>query len=130
MLPAYNPTEHLPPPVDLLPTLTVNSKGRVYLSQALVQRLGIRNAQPANLLPPSNGSKFWHLDLRPVAPRWIKWYDNTRPRIEYIQLPNGLVLPQHPLTLQLLPGEPAFAGFYPLLPDADFTHRQAPALAA
>ncbi len=114
--PIYNPIEHLPPPVDLLPSLAINHKGRVYLSQALVERLAIRNAQPADVLLPSNGSPFWHLDLRPVAKRCIKWYADTRPRIEYLQLPSGLILPEHPLTLQLLPGEPAYTGFYPLLP--------------
>lgn len=116
MLPTYDPAIHIPPPIDLLPTLRVNARGRVYLSQALVQKLCIRNAQPANLLPPSNGSKFWHLDLRPVAPLRVKWYDDTRPRIEFVDLPEGLISTSQ--RLQLVPGEPAFPGFYPLLPDA------------
>jgi hypothetical protein len=106
MLPTYNPIQHLPPPVDLLPTLTVNARGRVYLSRALRERLDLTCNQAIDLLAPSNGSAYWHLDIRPEASRRLYWYPDCRPRIEGIVLPTGL-----------LPGPPAFAGFYPLLPD-------------
>jgi hypothetical protein len=118
MLPAYNPFEHLPPPVNLLPTLTVNSKGRVYLSHALIARLSLRGGQSADLLAPSHGSPYWHLDLRPEARHRVANYADTRPRIEYVKLPTGLLATGQLLTLQLLPGEPTFPGFYPLLPHA------------
>jgi len=117
MLPTYNPIQHLPPPVDLLPTLTVNARGRVYLSRALRERLDLRSNQAIDLLPPSNGSPYWHLDLRPEASRRLYWYSDCRPRIEGIVLPTGLLPAGQLLTLKLLPGPPAFAGFYPLLPD-------------
>lgn len=118
MLPTYNLVEHLPPPVDLLPTLRLNSKGRAYLSQALIHRLGLRNTQPADILPIP-GSKFWYLDLRPTAARSIKWYADTRPRIECIRLPDGLVLPDAALVLELAPGDAQpYPGFYLLQPHA------------
>jgi hypothetical protein len=123
MLPAYNPFEHLPPPVALLPSLRVNARGRVYLSQELVSRLNLRAGQPGNLLPPSNGSPYWHLDLRPEARHRIGWYADTRPRIEFVKLPPGLITEGQLLTLQLIPGEPTFPGFYPLLPHAAPTQR-------
>ncbi len=120
----------LPPPLKLLPTLSVNTKGRVYLSRDLMERLAIRDGQPANLLPPtSEVNPCWHLDLRSKARHKVSIYKHSRPRIEYIKLPSGLILPGHPLRLQLVPGEPEFAGFYPLLPDAYFTSKQAPSLA-
>jgi hypothetical protein len=123
MLPTYKPTEHLPPPVDLLPTLTVNSKGCAYLSRALADKLKLEAAQRIDLYPPSGHTPFWHLDLRSVAGRTLAWYADTRPRIRGIKLPDGLILPGQLLELQLLPGEPAFAGFYPLIANAKPAHR-------
>jgi hypothetical protein len=123
MLPAYDPTQHLPPPIDLLPTLRLVYLGReyagqyrAYLSSALSERLGLRACQPIDLLPPSGHSPYWHLDLRPEAKRRVAQYADTRPRISSLKLPLGLVLPGKALVLQLV-GQPAFAGFYPLLPD-------------
>jgi hypothetical protein len=120
MLPAPTSAEHLPPPVDILPTLRINSKGRAYLGQALIHRLSLRDAQPANILPIAN-SKFWYLDLRPSAVRSIKWYADTRPRIECIQLPSGLLQPASSLVLELVPGEPPYPGLYLLQPHAQPT---------
>jgi hypothetical protein len=117
MPPLHPAPEHLPPPVDLLPTLRINSKGRAYLSQALIHRLGLRNTQPADILSIA-GSPFWYLDLRPTAGRSIKWYADTRPRIECIRLPSGLIQPTTPLVLELRPGEPPFPGLYLLQPHA------------
>jgi hypothetical protein len=117
MLPAYNPAQHLPPAVDLMPPLTVNAAGRVYLSRALAAKLNLSSGQPINLLPPSNGTPYWHLDLRPEAQRRLYWYADCRPRIEGIEVPDGLLAYGQLLTLKLLPGRPHFEGFYPLLPD-------------
>jgi hypothetical protein len=114
MLPDYNPTQHLPPPVPL-PTLTVNAKGCVFLSRALAAKLNLTSGQPIDLLPPGTGSPYWHLDTRPTARRRLYWYVDTRPRLKSIQVPAGLLAPGQLLTLQLLPGEPAYPGFYPLL---------------
>lgn len=123
MLPAYNPTEHLPPPIDLLPTLRVCYIGReyegqyrVYLSRALADKLGLKQRQPIDLIPPSGGSTYWHLDLRPAAKRRVAWYVGSRPRIASMKLPRRLVKPQKPLVLELLPGEPVYPGYYPMLP--------------
>jgi hypothetical protein len=107
----------LPPPVDELPTLRLNSRGRAYLSQALIHRLSLRNTQPANILPIT-GTKFWYLDLRPTAARSIKWYADTRPRIECIPLPDGLIVPGESLVLELAPGGSPYPGFYLLQPHA------------
>lgn len=113
----YNQAQPVPPPIDPLPTLRLNSRGRAYLSQALIQRLGLRNTQPANIVPVPN-TRFWYLDLRPNALRKISWYKDTRPRIECIALPEGLIRPDAPLVLELAPGEPPFPGFYLLQPHA------------
>lgn len=130
MLPDYNPTQHIPPARNLFPTLTISSSGTAYLSHQLITALALRNKQPATLVPPPQGSEYWHLDLRPIAERAICWYADTRPRIRGIKLPPGLVLPEHPLRLCLVPGDPAFPGLYRLLPDAYFTPKHAPPLAA
>lgn len=129
-LPPYNPAEHVPDPVQLFPSLTVNSKGTAYLSQDLIAQLNLNNRQPATVIPPPKGSDYWHLDLRPNAGKRISWYADTRPRIRRIKLPAGLVPPGHPVRLCLVPGDPAFPGFYRLLPDAYFAPKQAPPLAA
>jgi hypothetical protein len=111
----------------------------VYLSEEIVQRLRLRNGQPANVLPPTHNNPCWYLDLRPANKRRITWYmskgdkahnKGTRPRIEYITLPSGLLVRGQLLRLQLVPGDPEFPCYYPLLPDAFFTTKQAPPLAA
>jgi len=50
------PTD-LPPPVDELPTLRLNSQGRAYLSQALIHRLRLRNTQPTNIISYADAVK-------------------------------------------------------------------------
>jgi hypothetical protein len=104
---------HQPPP---LPTLSVNNQGRVLLHTALVEHLHLQVGQPANLVAPPKGSPYWHLDLRPEAERFIT-YGNAY----HVRLPLGLLNPDEPpLTLYLLPGEPALPGYYPLLPAPAF----------
>ncbi|MGI4867820.1 MAG: hypothetical protein ACRYFZ_28140 [Janthinobacterium lividum] len=129
-LPAYNPIEHLPLPVDSQPTLRVVHQGRgyqgqcrVYLSTALAQYLNLRPNQPIDLIAPATGSPYWHLDLRPQAKRRINWYTDTRPRITSLALPDGLVMAGRPLTLELRLGESAIPGIYTLQP----THAQSAA---
>jgi hypothetical protein len=116
-----------PPPLKLLPTLSVNAKGRVYLSRDLVERLGLRDGQAANVLPPADPAKdpCWHLDLRAKCRHKVSIYKHSRPRIEFIKLPSGLIVPGEKVRLQLVPGDPEFPGFYPLLPDAFFAPKQA-----
>jgi hypothetical protein len=117
MYPAYHPAENIPAPNNLLPELTLTAKGKVYLSQPLLARLKLRAGQPINLLPPSTpASPYWHLDLRPDALRNIDWYPGKRPRIKGVSLPDGLLLPGQELTFLLLPGEPEFTHYHPLLP--------------
>ena len=114
-----------------MPTLSINAKGRVYLSRDLMERLGLRDGQAANVLPPSSvNDPCWHLDMRSKARHKVSIYKHSRPRIEFIKLPSGLIAPGEPLRLQLVPGDPEFPGFYPLLPDAYFAPKQAPTLAA
>lgn len=124
--PAYNPAEHIPPPNELCPTLRVvyrgqqyNGQYRAYLSHELTKALGLRAGQPIDLVPPAGGrSRFWHLDLRPTAKRRVAWYADTRPRIDSFKLPPRLVKPSRPLVLELMPGVPEYAGYYPLQPQA------------
>lgn len=116
--PAYNPADHVPPPPPM-PTLTVNARGTLYLHAGLVQALGLRHGQPINLRPPEYGSLFWHLDLRPHAPCRVLWHNNTRVRALGIKLPPGLVTDA--LTLHLMPGQPAYEHYHPLLPANAFT---------
>ena len=116
MLPALAPL--VPPPLKLLPTLSVNARGRVYLSRDLMEKLDLRDGQPANLLPPSGDNPYWHLDLRNKARHKVSIYKHSRPRIEFIKLPCGLVPEGGCVRLQLIPGDPEFPGFYPLQPDA------------
>lgn len=111
MLPTYSLPHHAPPPPKLV-TLTVNSKGRVYPSKALLSKLGLRAGQAIDLLPPSAECPSWQLDLRPTASRRIKWHADTRPRVEYIRLPDGLLLPGASLTLALAPTAPPGSGLY------------------
>ncbi|TVT43106.1 hypothetical protein FNT36_03165 [Hymenobacter setariae] len=124
MLPAYDPIQHIPPPIDLLPTLRLVYLGReyagqyrAYLCSALCERLQLRAYQPIDLVPPSGHSPYWHLDLRPEAKRRLAQYADTRPRISSLKLPVGLVEPGSALVLQLV-NQPAFPGFYPMLPHA------------
>ncbi|MGY3091097.1 hypothetical protein ACVWYF_004161 [Hymenobacter sp. UYAg731] len=117
-MPAYNPTDHMPPTPPMA-TLSVTAKGTLHLHATLRQALGLHHGQPINLVPPAFDSMYWHLDLRPSAPRRVVWHDNTRVRAEGIRLPPGMV--SAPLTLYLLPGEPHHAHYYPLLPANAFT---------
>ena len=118
MLPVYNPTQQVPPPAPM-PTLSVNTKGVLQLHASLRERLGLRHGQPIDLIPPVWNSMYWHLDLRPSALRRVLWHDNSRVRALGICLPPGLV--ESNLTLYLLPGEPEYANYYPLLPANAFT---------
>ena len=112
-LPPYNPADHMPP-TPPMPTSSLSAKGILYLHTALVEALGLRPNQAVNLVSPIYGSLYWHLDLRPTAPRRITWTPNQRPRVEGLKLPPGLVTAA--LTLHLLPGEPPHEDYYPLLP--------------
>ena len=105
-----------------LPALTVNDEGRVYLHPALVEYLRLQNGQPATLVPPPKGSAYWHLDLRPAVNNFISSGNGRNHHISNVRLPLGLLNPDEPpLTLYLLPGEPAYPRYYPLLPAAAFT---------
>jgi hypothetical protein len=120
LLPAYI-LAHNEPPLPQLPTLTVNANGRVYPSKALLRKLDLRAGQPIDLLPPTVDGASWHLDLRLTAARRITWHANTRPRIENIKLPPGLVQQGQLLTLGLLPNEERSPDLYQLLPVAPST---------
>ena len=116
LLPATTPSA---PP---LPSLSVNDQGRVYLHPALVEQLRLETGQPANLVAPPQGSPYWHLDLRPEAERFIITGNGRNLRLHNVRLPFELLSPDEPpLTLYLLPGEPALPSYYPLLPAAAFT---------
>lgn len=104
-----------------LPSLTLNDQGRAYLHPALAEQLHLTSGQPANIVPPSAGSDYWHLDLRPEAERFINPGNGRNLRINGIRLPFGLLNPDEPpLLLYLLPGDPAQPDYYPLLPAAAF----------
>jgi hypothetical protein len=103
-----------------LPSLTLNDQGRAYLHPALVEQLHLAGGQPANVVPPSAGSDYWHLDLRPEAERFINPGNGRNLRLNGIRLPFGLLNPDKPLLLYLLPGEPMQPAYYPLLPAAAF----------
>lgn len=116
-LPSISPI--LPPPAPQLATLSVTAKGILHLHTSLREKLGLRYGQPIDLLPPyAYGDKYWYLDLRPTAARRVLWNENTRMRVEGISLPPGLITSK--LTLYLLPGEPEYANYYPLLPENAF----------
>ena len=109
----YDPAMHVPPTPPMA-TLRVTPKGTLHLHTALRQALGLRPGQPLNLVSPQWDSLYWHLDLRPDAPRRVTWHATTPGlRVESIKLRPGLVLA--PLTLYLLPGEPAHPNYYPML---------------
>jgi hypothetical protein len=111
MLPPYVLSLHQPaPPAPL--TLTVNAKGRLYPSKALLERLGIRNGQPMSLLPPSSDCPSWQLDLRPTARGRIRWHENTQPRVDRIGLPAGIVEPNTRVVLALANSEPTSIGLH------------------
>jgi hypothetical protein len=130
MLPANNPIQYQSTPTNTQPTLTVSSKGRAYLSKLLRRQLDLRADQAIDLLPPTDGSPLWRLDLNLTASRRLYWYADTRPRIEALQVPAGLLEPGQKLLLRLLPGGPAFPNIYLLLPDALFTQASPPPVAA
>jgi|GEM_PF-3465115 len=130
ILPTYNPADYVPPPRGLFPSLRIAPTKRpgtyrVYLSTALARALGLRANQPADLLPPSAGHPYWHFDLRPAATNRVRWYADTRPRLHDVELPAATVGAAESLTLCLVPGDPAFPGFFPMLPDAFFAPKQA-----
>lgn len=113
-------TYDTPPPSPAMATLTITAKGVLYPHVSLRERLGLRYGQPIDLVPPyAYGDKYWYLDLRPTALRRVQWNKDTRPRVQGIILPPGLVTDK--LTLYLLPGEPAYPNYYPLLPENAFT---------
>jgi hypothetical protein len=109
-----------PAPTPPLPSLTLTDEGRAYLHPALVEHLHLQGGQPANLVPPPANSAYWHLDLRPAAERFLNSGNGRNLRIYGMHLPFGLLDPDEPLTLYLLPGEPAQPGYYPLLPAPAF----------
>ena len=115
MLPTYNLLQHQPPSAPA-PTLTVNAKGCVYPSKALLAKLNLRADQPADLLPPSPDCPHWQLDVRSTAQRRICWYADTRPRIRGVRLPDGLIEPGIPLALALAPQAVTTQGLYLLTP--------------
>lgn len=113
MLPVYSAQAYPPSPAPM-PTLKVNSAGRMQIHASLRQALGLKPGQPIDLIPPAWNSVYWHLDLRPTALRRVLWYDDSRMRVTGISLPPGLV--HDALTLYLLPGVPDYENYYPLLP--------------
>lgn len=115
MLPAYILAHHMPPPAPPL-TLTVNARGCVYPSKALLHKLNLRAGQPMDVLPPSADCSHWQLDLRPTAGHRIGWYAGASPRLRGLKLPPGLVQPGTRLTLALAPTLPTGPACYPLLP--------------
>jgi hypothetical protein len=115
------PIPAAPPPP--LPTLTISDGQRAFLHSALVEQLRLASGQAADLLPPSKGSQYWHLDLRPEAKRAISVSNGRTYRLTGLRLSADLFNPDEPaLTLYLLPGEPVRPGYYPLLPVAAFNH--------
>ena len=115
MLPTYSLPHHTPPPPRPL-TLTVNSKGRVYLSKALLSQLSLRPGQAIDLLPPGAECLYWQLDLRPTASRRLQWYADTRPRFDGVRLPPDLLLPGTSVTLTLASSDATGLGLYSLIP--------------
>ena len=116
LLPDLGDYDLYPPQPLALPELILHATGKAYLSPELIRTLGLRAGQPATLHPPGWNSQYWHLDLRPTAPHNIDWYPGKRAKIKRIELPPQLLLPENGLTLLLLPGPPAYAGFYPMVP--------------
>lgn len=102
-----------------MPTLALTPKGVLHLHASLREALGLCHGQAINLIPPTYGSVFWHLDLRKSAPSRVLWYNDQRMRAHGILLPPGLVT--ETLTLYLLPGEPAYERYYPVLPSNAFS---------
>lgn len=118
------------PSTPLLPTLSINDQGRANLHAALVEQLHLEVGQPANLVAPPKGSPYWHMDLRPEAERRLIAGSAHNLRLHNVRLPFGLLNPDEPpLTLYLLPGEPALPGYYPLLPAPAFAQAWAAFLA-
>jgi hypothetical protein len=85
-----------PPPLKLLPTLSINDRGRIYLSRDLVERLGLRDGQAANVPPPASAyGPCWHLDLRSKVRHKVSICKHSRLMIVVISLPSGLIMPGH-----------------------------------
>lgn len=113
MLPEYVLSHHLPPPARPH-QLTVNRKGRAYLSKALASQLDLRPGQAIDLLPPSAECSSWQLDLCPTAGHRLCWYADTRPRLYGVRLPTGLLEPGQLLTLMLAVDARPGLSCYPL----------------
>lgn len=121
--------EFIPPPPPM-PTASIRrierkKKDKTYvyyeltIHKALEQALSITYGKAIDLHPPVHGSPYWHLDLRREARYAVRCYDDQRPRVEGIRLPDGLVIDT--LTLHLLPGKPKYEHVYPMLPANAFT---------
>jgi len=116
-LPGLGDDHLFPPPTFPAPELQLLPTGKAYLSPELITALNLRAGQPATLHPPTFGSYWWYLDLRPEAPHNIDWYPGKRAKIKHIKFPpQQLVLPEQGLTLLLHPGPPAYENYYPLYP--------------
>lgn len=104
-----------------MPLVTIKPDGTLYLPKAFMHALKLTRGVRIGLVPPPFGSYHWHLDLRPQAlnPRAIDWTGSAVARIKGLLLPPGLVTA--PLALYLLPGEPTYPNYYPLLPANAFT---------
>ena len=95
MLPVFDAVP--PPPLKLFPTLSINARGRVYLSRDLMERLDLRDGQRANVLPPTSPTDpCWHLDLRPKCRHKVSIYKHSRPRIESLAAPAAATPPTGP----------------------------------
>lgn len=117
---SYNPAIHFPPPPPM-PSATLSPKGVLYLSKAFMAALNLRTGQAASLLGPMPGSTYWHFDLREQAPHRINWSGSLKDavrgqsaRVRGLKAVGSTLT--ETLTLYLLPGEPHYPGFYPLLP--------------
>ncbi len=124
-VPAYDPAQHIPPPAPL-PSASITPKGVLYLSKPLMAALHLSPGQAADLLAPMPGSMYWHLDLRPSALRRIDWSGGLKQssrgqaaRVRGLRVAASQLA--RALTLYLLPGEPHYPGFYPMLPEDAFT---------
>jgi len=117
------PAQRVPTPARL--SLTVNARGRVYLSRELSAHLSLSAGQPIDLLAPTryHSRGLWHLDLRPTALRRLIVEEGFRARIHRVATDD---FPAHmaTLTLYLLSAPPEHPGYYPLTPHANPPQQQ------